>query len=253
MIYVIYGTLYFLVFAFGAVIGSFLNVLIYRLPRHLNFVKGFSFCPNCQHRLFPKDLVPIFSWIFLRAKCRYCGEPISPRYMLVELFCGAMSLCLYIFYPLPTAILFFLVGAILLTLTMIDADTQEIPDSLNIAIFICGIAAIWIVPDVTLVSRLIGIFAISVPLLLIAILISGAFGGGDIKMMAAAGFLLGWQNAILATFIGIIIGGVYGVILLAGRKKGRKEHFAFGPALAVGVFSALLFGDEIIGWYLGFF
>lgn len=259
MIYTIYGILLFLIFIFGAVIGSFLNVLIYRLPLRLNFVSGFSFCPKCEHRLYPKDLVPIFSWVFLRGKCRYCGEPISPRYMLVELFCGAMALVLFVcaylygFFTVPAAILYFLVGAILVTLTLIDADTQEIPDSLNIAIFICGIAAIWLVPDVTILSRVIGIFAISVPLLIMAILISGAFGGGDIKMMAAAGFLLGWQNAIVATFIGIIIGGIYGVILLARRKKGRKEHFAFGPALAVGVFAALLCGDQIINWYLGFF
>lgn len=255
----IYISLFVLVFAFGAVIGSFLNVLIYRLPLKLNFVSGFSFCPKCEHRLYPKDLVPIFSWLFLRGKCRYCGEPISPRYMLVELFCGAMSLVLFIFsfvygtYTLPAAALYFIVGTILVTLTLIDADTQEIPDSLNIAIFICGIAAIWILPDVTILSRVIGIFAISVPLLVMAIVISGAFGGGDIKMMAAAGFLLGWQNAILATFIGIIIGGVYGIILLARRKKGRKEHFAFGPALAIGVFTAMLFGEQIIDWYLGYF
>ncbi len=253
MLIAIYTLIYILVFAFGAVIGSFLNVLIYRLPRKINFVKGFSYCPKCEHRLYPKDLVPVFSWLFLRGKCRYCGEPISPRYMLVELFSGALSLTLYIFYPLPTAALYFAIGAILLTLTLIDADTQEIPDSLNIAIFLCGIASIWVLGDVTILSRVIGIFAISVPLLLLAIFISGAFGGGDIKLMAAAGFLLGWQNAIVAAFIGIILGGIYGIILLARRKKGRKEHFAFGPCLAVGIFTSLLWGQYIIDWYLDFF
>lgn len=253
MLIAIYTIIYILIFAFGAVIGSFLNVLIYRLPRNINFVKGFSYCPNCEHRLYPKDLVPIFSWLFLRGKCRYCKEPISPRYMLVELFSGALGLALYVFYPMPQAVLFFAVGAILLTLTLIDANIQEIPDSLNIAIFLCGIAAIWVVGDVTILSRVIGIFAISVPLLLITILIANAFGGGDIKLMAAAGFLLGWQNALVATFIGIILGGIYGIILLARRKKGRKEHFAFGPCLAVGIFAALLWGNHIIQWYMGFF
>lgn len=249
----IYTIIYILVFAFGAVIGSFLNVLIYRLPRKINFVKGFSYCPKCEHRLYPKDLVPIFSWLFLRGKCRYCSEPISPRYMIVELISGVLALSLYFFYSLPVAVLFFIVGAILLTLTLIDADTQEIPDSLNIAIFLCGIVAIWVVGDVTILSRVIGIFVISVPLLIIAIVISGAFGGGDIKLMAAAGFLLGWQGVIVATFIGIILGGIYGVILLAGRKKGRKEHFAFGPCLAVGIFASLIWGNEMISWYMNFF
>jgi len=253
MIIFLYSIIYLLIFSFGAVIGSFLNVLIYRLPRKINFVKGFSFCPNCKHRLYPRDLVPVFSWLFLKGKCRYCSAPISPRYMLVELTTGALSLVLYIFYPLPAALLLFAVGAILLTLTLIDTDTQEIPDSLNIAIFLCGIAAIWTLGDVSILSRIIGMFAISVPLLLITLLISGAFGGGDVKLMAAAGFLLGWQNAIVATFIGIIIGGIYGIMLLIRRKKGRKEHFAFGPCLAIGIFTALICGKFIIRWYLGFF
>ena len=253
MITAIYAIIYILIFAFGAVIGSFLNVLIYRLPKKLNFAKGFSYCPRCKHRLYPKDLIPVFSWLFLKGKCRYCGESVSPRYILVELVSGGLALSLYLFYPLPQAILFFAVGAVLLTIALIDADTQEIPDSLNIAVMVCGIASIWIISDVEILSRLIGIFAISVPLLIIALLISGAFGGGDIKMMASAGFLLGWQNAIVATFIGIILGGIYGIILLILEKKGKKEHFAFGPCLAVGIFSTLLWGNYIINWYLSFF
>jgi leader peptidase (prepilin peptidase)/N-methyltransferase len=227
-------------------------VLVYRIPRKINFVKGFSFCPTCEHRLYPKDLVPIFSYLFLRGKCRYCREPISPRYMLVELFAGAIGLICYIYLQLPMAILCFAVGCILITLTLIDADTMTIPDSLNIALMVCAVAAIWIWPDVGLVTRIIGFFAISVPLLLISLIVAGAFGGGDIKMMAAAGFLLGWPNAIVATFIGLVLGGVYGAILLVRRKKGRKEHFAFGPCLAIGVYGSIFFGKPIIDWYLAF-
>ena len=267
MIYTIYAILYFIIFVFGAVIGSFLNVLIYRIPRKLNFVKGFSFCPNCEHRLYPKDLIPIISYLSVGRKCRYCGEPISSRYMMVEIITGLLFVISYAAFMDPFAfltpkyaslaavagILYFIVLCILLVITYIDNDTMEIPDSLNIAILVCGILAIWLGPEIPILSRVIGLFAISVPLFLIAFFIGGAFGGGDVKLMAAAGFFLGWQNAIVATFIGIVIGGVYGVILLAKRKKGRKEHFAFGPALCIGIAIAMFAGTNIINWYLSFF
>lgn len=267
MIYLVYIIIYFFVFVLGAVIGSFLNVLIYRIPLKLSFAKGFSFCPKCEHRLYPKDLIPIISYLSVGRKCRYCGEPISSRYMIVEIITGLLFVLSYSAFMEPLAflstryetlapagaVLYFIVLAILLVITFIDYDTMEIPDSLNIAILICGIVAIWIGPEISLLSRIIGFFAISVPLFIIALLIAGAFGGGDIKLMAAAGFFLGWQNAIVATFIGIIIGGIYGAILLAGRKKGRKEHFAFGPALCIGIAISMFFANDIIEWYLTFF
>jgi leader peptidase (prepilin peptidase)/N-methyltransferase len=253
MLYAIHIVLLIFVFAFGAVWGSFLNVLVYRLPRKIGFVKGFSFCPSCEHRLYPKDLVPLFSYVFLRGKCRYCAARISARYPLVETVSGAACLLCYLAFGLPVSVLYFAVFAILLCITLIDADTQEIPDSLNLAILICGIAAIWLDAGVTLPSRFIGIVAVSLPLFLFALLISGAFGMGDVKLMAAAGFLLGWQHALLAFFIAVLIGGAYGVVVLATRKKGRKDHFAFGPCLAVGIFASLCAGTKLLSWYFSLF
>lgn len=271
MITVLYIIIYVLIFAIGAVLGSFLNVLIYRLPRGLDFVRGFSFCPNCEHRLFPKDLVPIFSYLALGRKCRYCRKPISARYMIVELIAGLLALLAWCAFVPPTAfvplsfdggawaaagflaaLLYFAVLAVLLTISYIDHDTMEIPDSLSIAIAVCGILAIWLGPEVPLLTRVIGIFAVSVPLFVIALFIEGAFGFGDVKLMAAAGFFLGWQHALVALFIGIIIGGVYGVYVLAARKKERKEHFAFGPALCIGIGIAMFAGTSIADWYLHF-
>ncbi|MDR0853386.1 MAG: prepilin peptidase [Clostridiales Family XIII bacterium] len=257
-----YIIIYAIIFIVGAVIGSFLNVLIFRLPRKINFVHGFSYCPTCEHRLYPKDLVPIASYLFLGRKCRYCKEPISPRYMIVEISGGLLAVLSGLAYLPPTAfasgspymaIIVFAAFSVLLTIAVIDADTMEIPDSLNIAILVCGIAAIWLAPDVSIVTRIIGLFAVSVPLFIIALFVGGAFGMGDIKLMAAAGFLLGWKCALVALFVGIIIGGVQGVLLLARRKKGRKDHFAFGPALCVGIAVGLLAGERLIGWYLAFF
>jgi len=272
MITIAYIVFYILVFAIGAVIGSFLNVLIYRLPRNLDFVKGFSHCPECGHRLYPKDLVPIFSYLALRRKCRYCEAPISPRYMIVELIAGLLAaLSWTAFFPpsaflshtlapdasmtlfAANAVLYFAILACLVAIAYIDRDTMEIPDSLSIAIAVCGVIAIFIGPEIGLKSHLIGIVAAAGPLFLLALFIEGAFGFGDVKLMAAAGLFLGWQNCLVALFIGVVIGGVYGIILLATKKKGRKDHFAFGPSLCAGIGAAMFFGGDIINWYLIFF
>jgi leader peptidase (prepilin peptidase)/N-methyltransferase len=254
MLTLAYTIIYVLIFAIGATVGSFLNVLVYRLPRGLDFVKGFSFCPVCEHRLMPLDLAPILSWLFLKGRCRYCGTKISPRYILVETACGAAGLFLWIFVPSHVhATLFFAVFCVLLTMALIDADTQTISDGLNIALGLLAVASIWIGPEVDIQSRLIGLAVVSVPLFVISLVIEGAFGLGDVFLMISAGFLLGWRGALVAFFIGLIIGGVYGAFALARGKKGRKDHFAFGPCLAVGIFISLLTGDRIIDWYLLFF
>jgi leader peptidase (prepilin peptidase)/N-methyltransferase len=253
MVLLAYGALSLIVFAFGVSIGSFLNVLVYRIPLHISVARGRSFCPKCNHALAARDLVPLFSWLALRGKCRYCKAPISARYFLVELTMGLLAVLCFLLFPPQVAALYALVAAILIVVTLIDADTQEIPDRMNVALLAAGVAAIFLVPEVTLLSRVIGFFTVSVPLLVIALLIAGAFGMGDVKLMAAAGFLLGWKGALVALFIALILGGVYGVYLLATKKKGRKEHFAFGPALCVGVFVSLLFGVWIIDWYFTLF
>jgi leader peptidase (prepilin peptidase)/N-methyltransferase len=138
-----------------------------------------------------------------------------------------------------------LVLCILTAIAIIDAKTMTIPNALNLALLVCGILAIFIVSETTLLSRFIGALCISVPLLLITILVPDAFGGGDVKLMAAAGFLLGLQSILAAACIGIFIGGVYGIYLLASKRKTAKEHFAFGPALCVGIALVLLFETDI--------
>jgi leader peptidase (prepilin peptidase)/N-methyltransferase len=169
----------------------------------------------------------------------------------VEAVCGAAGALLYAFVPPPArALLFFAVFCVLLTMALIDADTQTISDGLNIALGVLAVISIWVGPEVDMQSRLIGLAAVSVPLFVISLIIEGAFGLGDVFLMISAGFLLGWQCALVAFFIGLIIGGVYGAVALARKKKGRKDHFAFGPCLAVGIFTALLAGDNIIDWYL---
>lgn len=251
---IFYIVIYFIAFLFGITVASFVNVLVYRIPRGLDFVKGRSFCPSCGHTLGALDLAPLLSWVFLKARCRYCGEKISPRYPLVELTGGLLAMaCLWRFgwsWGLPVA---FAVCMILLTLSLIDYDTHEIPDGLNIAMALCAVASIWAMPGLPLLERLIGMICVSVPMALINLLKPTSFGGGDILLMAAAGFLLGWKQTLLAMFLALLLGGGYGAYLLIGKKKEGKDHFAFGPALSAGIVLTLFTGNSIIMWYFALF
>ncbi len=254
MIYIIQFIFYLLIFMAGAGIFSFLNVVIYRLPRKISFVTGRSHCPSCDATLRWYDMVPVFNWFYLRGKCRDCGARISPRYPAVEALGGVFALlCIYRFGREAEAIAAFVFLAVLTVVAFIDADTMEIPNGLVIGILIIAIVA-WacgLVPGWR--DRLIGFACVSVPMLLITLAIPGAFGGGDIKLMAAAGLFLGWKQCLVATFLAIVAGGLYGIFLLAARKKGRKEHFAFGPFLCAGMAAALFWGEPLLEWYLGLY
>jgi leader peptidase (prepilin peptidase)/N-methyltransferase len=264
-------TLHVVAFALGAAAGSFLGRLVYRIPRGLIFVRGFSFCPHCGHRLTLRDLIPLVSYFALRRRCRYCDVHISTRYLVIELVCGGCAVCSWAAFmsvfaqtgpllvanaaffgaaaPVLAALLYFCVLGILLLVTYIDTETREIPNGLCLALLVCGVLAIFVAPELTLASRVVGLVCVSVPLLLLIVLIPNAFGGGDVKLLAAAGFLLGWQNIVVAAAIGILIGGIYGVYLMVFGEKGAKDHFAFGPALCVGIATALFFGSRIIVWW----
>ncbi|MDD3796686.1 MAG: prepilin peptidase [Lachnospiraceae bacterium] len=242
--------LYLYVFIIGSCIFSYLNVLIYRVPRRIDFVKGRSFCPTCHHELRAKDLVPLFSWLFLRRRCRYCGEPISSRYFWVELLGGGMG-CLSLArfglsWQMMVGFAFFAICAII---SLVDWDTMEIPNGFVIAMLVVALVSIPVFPEISAAKRLIGLAVVSVPMLLLSLAIPGAFGGGDIKLMAAAGLLLGWKLTLVSMFLAVLTGG-YGIYLLAGKKKGRKDHFAFGPFLCIGMTAALLWGQALLDWYL---
>lgn len=208
-------------------------------------------------------MVPVFSWLFLRGRCRHCGAPIPARYLLVEVLGGVLALGCTRQYgaalDLPdglfgmswAALLALAVCGILLSIALIDAETQTIPDRLNFALAVCGVAGTALFPAGWR-GHIIGAVCVSVPMFLLCLAIDGAFGGGDIKLMAAAGLFLGWQNTLLAMFFGILGGGVYGMYLLAAKKADKKDHFAFGPFLCAGIVLAMLFGEPVLGWYCQF-
>lgn len=249
-----------IIFLLGASTFSFVNVLVYRIPLGMPLGNGRSICPKCKHVLKAYDLIPILSWLFLGAKCRYCKDKISVRYPAVELLGGGVALCtvwrfckpgVELAYNIGQIVLMFFLFAILAAICFIDIDTLKIPNRLIAAIIFCGIVSIFLMSDITLLERGIGVLSISVPMLLLAVLIPGAFGGGDIKLMAALGLFLGWKLCIVAFAIAVLTGGGYGIYLLEAKKKARKGHFAFGPFLCVGAMLALFFGNEVIRWYFG--
>jgi leader peptidase (prepilin peptidase)/N-methyltransferase len=245
----------FLVFLIGMTIFSYLNIVIEELPREeaqepllTRLTKGRSTCPHCGHLWKISESIPVVSWLRYRGKCGYCFQKISSRHTWIEISGGVLAAAAVLYYGVSVAALtVFLVFGVLMTIAMIDADTQYIPPELNILLALIGIVSYWTLPEATVLERIIGVACISVPMILIVLIVPGGFGWGDIKMMAASGVLLGWKGNVTAFFIGLILGGIYAVYLLLSKKKGRKEHFAFGPFLSIGIAVSMYAG---IGVYL---
>ncbi len=217
-------------------------------------MSGRSFCPSCHNTLKPYDMIPVFSWLFLKGKCRFCQTSISIRYPLIELFGGLIAVLLFHHYGFDWhTIVVFVFAMVLLAVAFIDIDTMEIANGIVIFLLFYGIIFILIDNNITIMQRAIGFFIASVPMFLINLVVSDSFGGGDIKLMAVCGLILGWQNTLLAMFIAIVLAGAYGVYLMASKKIEKGGHIAFGPYLCVGVFIALLYGDAMIQGYLSIF
>lgn len=243
---------YVLLALLGLAVGSFLNVLILRIPRGEEFVKTPSHCMNCGHRLVWKDLVPLFSYLLLGGRCRYCKSKISIQYPAVELLNGVLWLLVVrVAGWNPYGILTCALGSVLIVLSVIDWRIYEIPFGLNLCILALGIARICLEPE-RLTECGIGFFAVSIPLAVIFYASKGrAIGGGDVKLMAAAGLFLGWKNILLALFLGCILGSVIHIARM--RLQGAGRMLAMGPYLAAGVMLGALFGDMWISWYLSLF
>ncbi len=238
----------------GMCIGSFLNVVIYRLPRGESILWGRSRCPACGHGLAWYDLLPVVSFILLRGRCRTCGARISWLYPGVELLTGLLFLVLFWRFGVTAALTKYLfLSAVLIAATFIDLQHYLIPDSLVITALVGGIVLGTATGDVGAISALVGAAASGGFLFLVAVLSGGGMGGGDIKLAFVTGLFLGWPLAQLGLFIGICLGGVLAVVLLAFRIKGRKDPIPFGPFIALGSIIALLWGNGIIGWYFRFF
>ncbi len=255
MIY--YTVIYIFVFLFGACIGSFLNVCIYRLPKGESLIKRNSHCMSCGEPIRRRDLIPIISWCMLMGKCRNCGEKISPRYTVVELLNAVIYLLVFLHYdvaidPLYASLVSLLFSALIVVFFM-DWDTQLINTYVVIFIGLLAVPEYFFcrnVTGLTLKSQLIGMFVVSIPLLIIVLAShERAMGMGDVYLMAAAGLFLGTQGILVAMLAALIIGSICGLIIK--HIKGDSV-FAFGPYLSVGIGIAVIWGDKIGEWYMNF-
>lgn len=243
--------LYIMVFLYGIIIGSFLNVCIYRIPKKENIATTRSHCMSCGYQLKWYDLVPLFSYLVLRGKCRKCDSRISVQYPLVEALNGALYLLVFWRYGLSVdSLLYCLLFSALIVLSVIDFRTYEIPVGINI--FILTLGLIRIVTDLShWLSYGIGLLSVSIPLLLIYLVTKGrGIGGGDVKLMAAAGLLIGWKLNVLGFLLGCILGSIIHVCRM--KLSGEGRTLAMGPYLAMGIAISVMWGEQMIAWYLSF-
>lgn len=242
--------LYTIIFLYGIVIGSFLNVCIYRIPLKENIVVVRSHCMTCGHELKWYELIPLFSFVVQKGKCRKCGTKLSVQYPLIEGLNGVLYVIIFIINGLTIdSLLYCLLISALIVLSVIDFRTYEIPVGINIFILALGII-MTVIHYNDWLSHVIGFFAVSVFIEIIILATRGrGMGGGDMKLMAAAGLLLGWKLIILSFLLGCVFGAIIHVVRM---KVSKADHvLAFGPYLSMGIFVATLFGNEILTWYLG--
>ena len=242
--------LYVCVFLYGIVIGSFLNVCILRIPAKESIVSTGSHCMNCGKKIKWYDLVPVFSYVILKGRCRQCKEKISAQYPIVELLNAVCYLILFLVKGFSVnTICLCLASSALIVISFIDFRTLEIPVSLNV--FILCVAVFNLAFDYTnWLSYIIGFFAVSVFLFICFIVTGGkGIGGGDIKLMACAGLLVGVKEIVFALVVGCIVGSIIQLIRMKVSKAGRL--FAFGPYLAIGIFISMLYASNFYDWYLG--
>ena len=236
----------------GLCVGSFCNVLIYRIPKGEEFVKTPSHCMTCGHALSWYELIPVFSWLAQGGKCRSCSVKLSAQYPIVEALNGSMWLLTGILFrgDWLTVGLYCALFSLLLTLSVIDWRTFTIPNGINLAILILGVVRL-ATDFANWPTYVIGMVSVSLVFLLLHILTGGnGLGMGDVKLVGAAGLLLRWPNMILA----VLVGSLSGAIIHSVRMKhGADRKLAFGPYLAAGIWLAALVGQPLITAYLGLF
>lgn len=244
------------VFVFGLCVGSFLNVCIYRVPESKSIAYPGSMCPLCGAKIQFYDNIPLLSYALLKGRCRNCRTPISLRYPLVELLSGALAVSILIRYGLtPEAAVIFVFVAVLIVITFIDIDHRIIPDVISLP----GIAAFFLaarlIPTVTWRDSLIGIVVGGGSLFLVAWLYhlitrKEGMGGGDIKLLAMIGAMIGWKGVLFTIFASSATGTVVGLIVMLIKRQNMKLAVPFGPFLAFGAVVYLFYGPQLIAWYL---
>lgn len=245
-----------IVFMFGLCVGSFMNVCIYRLPTSTSIADPpRSMCPSCSSLIKFYDNIPVFSYLWLKGRCRYCNAPISFRYLVVEVLSGIAALSVLFRFGLTLeSLVYFIFIASLLVITFIDIDHRIIPNIITLPGIPIGLVASFALPKVTLLSSVLGLLAGGGSLWGVAwayhrITGKDGMGGGDIKLLAMIGTIVGWQGVIFTIFVSSAVGTIIGITVMLVKGKNMKFAVPFGPFLAIGAMAYIFFGERIIFWY----
>lgn len=264
----------------GLLIGSFVNVVAYRVPAGKSIVSPPSACPHCGAQIRPYDNIPVLSWFILRGKCRDCGAPISPRYPIVEAGTGMLFLAVGLWlWPSISApivagaaahiivaavlevVAFLYLAAISVALLLIDLDTHKLPNKIVLPAYLVGVvllgtSGVLATDYPAMLTAAIGAAAGFALYLLLAIVRPGGMGFGDVKLAGVLGLFLGWIGwgaLVVGVFAAFLLGGVFGILLMAIRRAGRKTAIPFGPWMLVGAWIGIFFGRAIAAGYLALF
>jgi leader peptidase (prepilin peptidase)/N-methyltransferase len=245
---------------FGLLIGSFLNVVIWRLPRGESVSSPASHCPSCDITISPRDNVPVMSWLLLRGRCRHCDARISPRYPAVELLTGLLfavvTLAIGLTWALPA---YLYLTAVCVALAFIDLDTKRLPNALTLPSYPV-MAGLLLLPALiegewsNYLRALLGGLALFSFYLALALVYPAGMGMGDVKLAGVLGLglaWLGWGVWTVGTFLSFLLGAVVGLGLMAVRRAGRRTAIPFGPFMVAGALLAIVWGQAIADWYAG--
>jgi leader peptidase (prepilin peptidase)/N-methyltransferase len=243
----------------GLLIGSFLNVVIWRVPRGESVVRPSSHCPVCERPIAPRDNVPVVSWLLLRGRCRYCGTAISARYPAVELATAALFVVLTLRIGFDAALPAFLyLGAIGVALAMIDIDVKRLPDAIVLPSYVVALALLTVAAAVgddwsDLGRGIAGMALLYGFYFLLCFIYPAGMGFGDVKLAGILGLYLawlGWAELVTGAFLGFLYGGVLGLALILVRRAGRRAKIPFGPFMLLGALTAILWGGALADLYL---
>jgi leader peptidase (prepilin peptidase)/N-methyltransferase len=241
-----------MVFIYGLVVGSFLNVCIFRIPEGISVVSPPSSCSSCGHRLYFRDMIPVVNYIATKGRCRYCNASYSVQYPAIELLNAVLYLMIVLKYGWSFyAVVYCILVSLLLTVSLIDIKFMIIPDVLNVIIAGIGIAVI--LHDISFIwDKLIGA-AVGLLIFSLLAIFTGAMGGGDIKLMTALGLIFGVKGILFITVFSFIIGALVSAVLIAFKVKSMKDKIPFGPFICIAALLYIFYGNEIIESYTRLF
>ncbi|MFY9586555.1 MAG: prepilin peptidase [Actinomycetota bacterium] len=245
----------------GLAFGSFMSVVVHRVPKKESIVAPRSRCPNCGHQLAALDNIPIVSWLMLGGKCRYCKAPVSPRYLAAEVLTALVWVLAVVRLPLGWGLLAYLPFLwVLVCLSLIDLETKLLPNAIVYPSLIAGVPLLAVVtalagvPWSAWIRGIEGMVVGAGVFFVIALIYPAGMGMGDVKFAGLIGLFVGyasWSYLVAAFFLAFLTGAIVGVLLMVGGKAGRKTAIPFGPFMALGAILAVLFGDPIVRLYRG--